>query len=67
MTVVWRLTTADDGSDGVYMEATVCGGGGQGGCVKSYKRDCFLCRLFISVNSRVLDKIYIQEAQLVLG
>ena len=27
--------------------------------MKSYKRDCFLCRLFISVNSRVLDKIYI--------
>jgi len=43
ITVVWRLTTADDGSSTEVTEhiqiteATVCGGGGQGGCVKSYK------------------------------
>jgi len=43
------------------MEATVCGGGDQGGCVKSYKRDCSLCRLFISVTSRVLEKMYIKR------
>jgi len=60
MTVVWRLTTADDGSSTEvteHTEATVCGGVGQRGCVKSYKRDCFLCQLFISVSSRVLDKM----------
>ena len=34
------------GSDGAYTDATVCGGGGQGGCVKSYKRDCFLCQFY---------------------
>ena len=50
----WRLKLY--GSDGAYTEATVCGGGGQG-CVKLYKRDCFLCQLFISVTSRVLDEI----------
>jgi len=49
------------GSDGAYTEATVCGGGGQGGCVKSYKKYCFLCHLFISVTSRVLDKMYIKR------
>ena len=65
MTVVWRLTTANDGSSTEvteHTEATVCGGGGQGGCVKSYlKRDCFLCQLFISVTSRVLGKMYIKR------
>ena len=67
ITVVWRLTTADDGSSTEVTEhiqiteATVCGGGGQGGCVKSYKRDCFLCQLFISFTSRVLDKMYVKR------
>jgi len=49
------------GSHGAYREATVCGGGGQGGCVKSYKRNCFFYQLFISVTSRVLDKMYIKR------
>ena len=29
--------------------------------MKSYKRDCSLCRLFISVTSQVLDKMYINR------
>jgi len=33
--------------------------------VKSYKKDCFHCQLFISVTSRVLDKMYIKRERLV--